>query len=82
MPNALIQTRISEEIKTEAATTLAAIGLTVSDAVRILLTRIAHEKKVPVELFTPNATTRMAMEEAEKNDLETTTLDDIREIIS
>jgi len=42
--NSLVQTRINAEIKEEAATVLRAIGLTVSDAVRLMLTRVAREK--------------------------------------
>jgi DNA-damage-inducible protein J len=49
--NALIQTRIDPAIKSRAAEVLGAIGLTVSDAVRILLTRIANEGALPVELI-------------------------------
>lgn len=48
--NALIQTRIDAEIKDRAAAVLADMGLTVSDAVRILLTRTANEGAMPLEL--------------------------------
>ena len=48
--NALIQTRIDPSIKTRATEVLEAVGLTVSDAVRILLTRTAHEGALPFEL--------------------------------
>jgi DNA-damage-inducible protein J len=41
--NALVQTRIDSTIKDEAAIVLAAMGLTVSDAVRLMLTRVAHD---------------------------------------
>lgn len=64
--NALVQTRIDEEIKTEAAAVLAAMGLTVSDAVRLLLTKVAHEKALPFEPLIPNKTTIAAMKEARK----------------
>ncbi len=40
---ALVQTRLDGAIKEEAAAVLAAMGLTVSDAVRLLLTKIAHD---------------------------------------
>lgn len=62
--NALVQTRIDGTIKEEAAVVLAAMGLTVSDAVRLMLTRVAHEKALPFEPLTPNATTIAAMKEA------------------
>lgn len=61
--NALVQARIDETIKNDAATVLAAIGLTVSDAVRLLLTRIAKEKAMPFEPLVPNAKTLAAMKE-------------------
>ena len=48
--NALVQTRIDAEIKERAATVLEGMGLTVSDAVRILLTRVAREGSLPAGL--------------------------------
>lgn len=62
--NALVQTRIDGTVKEEAATVLAAMGLTVSDAVRLMLTRVAHDKALPFEPLTPNAATVAAMQEA------------------
>jgi DNA-damage-inducible protein J len=62
--NAFVRARINEQIKEEAATVLATMGLTVSDALRILLTRIAHEKALPFEPLIPNETTIAAMREA------------------
>ena len=62
--NALVQTRIDGAIKEEAATVLAAMGLTVSDAVRLLLTRVAHDKALPFEPLNPNKATISAMREA------------------
>ncbi|MBW8910687.1 MAG: type II toxin-antitoxin system RelB/DinJ family antitoxin [Sphingomonas sp.] len=48
--NALIQTRIDPAVKERASAVLEAMGLTVSDAVRILLTRTAREGALPFEL--------------------------------
>ncbi len=62
--NALVQARIDQEVKDEAATVLAAMGLTVSDAVRLLLIKVAQEKALPFEPFVPNETTIAAMREA------------------
>jgi len=62
--NALVQTRINREVKDEAAVVLASMGLTVSEAVRILLTRIANEKAFPFEPLVPSETTLAAMREA------------------
>lgn len=60
----MLHVRVDEEIKTQAAEALAAMGLTVSDAVRILLKRVVNDQAFPLELKVPNAETRAAMEEA------------------
>ena len=62
--NALVQARIDNEIKQEAAAVLASMGLTVSDAVRLMLVRVAKEKALPFELLVPNAETIAAMKDA------------------
>lgn len=49
--NTLVQTRIDADVKERAADILEGMGLTVSDAVRILLTRIAREGSLPMELL-------------------------------
>ncbi len=67
--NQLVQARINRAVKEEAAAVLAAMGLTVSDAVRLLLTRIAHEKALPFAPLVPNAATVKAMKEARKGGL-------------
>jgi DNA-damage-inducible protein J len=79
--NALVQTRINSEIKEEAAVVLQAIGLTVSDAVRLMLTRVAHEKALPFEPLIPNQATIAAMKEAREGKLETVTLEDLQSAI-
>jgi DNA-damage-inducible protein J len=79
--NALVQTRINSEIKDEAAVVLQAIGLTVSDAVRLMLTRVAHEKALPFEPLIPNQATIAAMKEAREGKLETVTLVDVQSAI-
>ncbi len=48
--NALVQTRIDADVKERAAAVLESMGLTVADAVRILLTRTANEGALPLEL--------------------------------
>ncbi len=45
-----MQARIDNQVKKEAAAVLSTIGLTVSDAVRLLLTRVAHDKALPFNL--------------------------------
>ena len=67
--NALVQARVDETIKEEAAAVLATMGLTVSDAVRPLLTRVAREKALPFEPLVPNAETVAAMKEARRGKL-------------
>jgi DNA-damage-inducible protein J len=64
--NAVVRSRIDAHIKEEAAAVLAAMGLTVSDAFRILLTRIAREKALPFEPLVPNDATIEAMKEARR----------------
>ena len=60
----MLHVRVDDEIKTQATEALAAMGLTVSDAVRILLKRVVNDQAFPLELKAPNAETRAAMEEA------------------
>lgn len=67
--NALVQARIDGAVKEEAATVLAAMGLTVSDAVRLLLTKVAREHTLPFDLLVPNAETIAAMKEARRGKL-------------
>lgn len=62
--NAVVRARIDAQVKEEASAVLAAMGLTVSDAFRILLTRVAHDKALPFEPLVPNETTIAAMREA------------------
>ena len=69
MPNQLVQARIDGAVKEEAAAVLAAMGLTVSGAVRLLLTKVAHEKALPFAPLVPNADTIEAMREARRGDL-------------
>ena len=61
---AFVRARIDEAIKDEAAEVLAEMGLTVSDVVRMTLTRVAKERALPLELKIPNAETRASMEES------------------
>ncbi|MDR2880291.1 MAG: type II toxin-antitoxin system RelB/DinJ family antitoxin [Azoarcus sp.] len=67
--NTVVRARIDGRIKEEASAVLATIGLTVSDAFRILLTRIAREKALPFEPLVPNEETVAAMLEARAGNL-------------
>ncbi len=60
----MVHVRVDEHLKTQATETLAAMGLSVSDAVRVFLTRVVAEQRLPFALKAPNADTRAAMEEA------------------
>jgi DNA-damage-inducible protein J len=63
---AFVRARIDEKLKDEASEVLAEFGLTVSDIVRMTLTRVAKDGAVPLELKVPNAITRAAMLESRK----------------
>ncbi len=65
----MVHVRINERVKARAAKALAAMGLSISDAVRILLTRVAAEKALPFNVQVPNATTAAAMKEARREGL-------------
>ena len=62
--NAYVRTRIDQNVKDDATAVLDSLGLTVSDVMRMMLTRIAREKALPIELTRPNAETLAAIEEA------------------
>ena len=66
MSETLVQTRIDSSTEEKAAEVLAKMRLTVSDAVRLLLVRVAHDKALPLA---PNATTLAAMAEARRGGL-------------
>ena len=69
--NSVVRARIDEHVKAEAEVVLASIGLTVSDAFRMMMIRIANEKTLPFEPFVPNDTTIAAMKAARKGKLVT-----------
>lgn len=65
MVDAMIHIRLEERLKRDAVETLAAMGLSISDAVRVLLTRVVAEQQLPFTLRVPNQVTRTAMAEAD-----------------
>lgn len=71
--NVLVQARINRAVKEEASAVLSAMGLTVSDAVRLMLTRIAREHTLPFDPLIPNEETVAAMMEARRGDLPSAT---------
>jgi len=62
----MVHVRVDEQIKAQAEETLAAMGLSISDAVRVFLIRVIAEKQMPFALKVPNAETRTAMAEADE----------------
>ena len=61
-----VRARIDSETKMRAADALEAMGLSVSDAIRLLMLRIADEKRMPFEIRVPNKATRDAIRELEE----------------
>ena len=62
--SSVVRARIDDSIKQEASIVLASMGLTVSDAMRMMLTRVAREHALPFEPLVPNAATIKAMKDA------------------
>ena len=60
----MVHVRVDEHMKAQATETLAAMGLTVSDAIRVFLMRVVAEQQLPFALKAPNAETRVAMADA------------------
>jgi DNA-damage-inducible protein J len=76
MTNSVVRARIDERVKEEAAAVLATIGLTVSDAFRLMMMRIAKDKALPFEPLVPNAETIEAMKAARRGEVTTATSPD------
>jgi DNA-damage-inducible protein J len=66
MASTMVHVRVDEKTKEKAARTLAGMGISVSDAVRMLLIRVAAEKALPFEVRVPNATTVKAMQATDR----------------
>ena len=60
-----VRARIDAKTKKRAANALQAMGLSISDAIRLLMLRVADERRLPFEVKAPNAATREAMAELE-----------------
>ncbi|HEY5105194.1 MAG TPA: type II toxin-antitoxin system RelB/DinJ family antitoxin [Caulobacteraceae bacterium] len=65
--NAVVRARVTEEVKSRAIAVLADLGLTVSDMVRITLTRVARDGALPFEL-TPNRRTAETLAKSERGE--------------
>ena len=79
--NAIVRARIDEQIKEDAAAVLAAMGLTISDAFRMLLTRISKEKALPFAPLAPNASTIKAMKAARRGAVTKTSLAELQAVL-
>jgi len=62
----MLHVRVDDETKEQATAALGAMGLSISDAVRLFLRRVVADQAFPLELKVPNAETRAAMVEAEE----------------
>ena len=60
-----VRARIDTKTKRRAAAALEAMGLSISDAIRLLMLRVADERRLPFDVKVPNATTRRAITELE-----------------
>jgi len=69
--NAVVRARIDAQIKDEAIVVLSTMGLTLSDAFRMLLVRVAREKALPFEPLVPNDQTIKAMKAARRGNMVT-----------
>ena len=64
--NSVVRARIDSDTKERATEALHAMGLTVSDAIRLMLLRVADEKRLPFAVQVPNTATVEAMKELEE----------------
>jgi DNA-damage-inducible protein J len=62
----MIHVRIDEKVKAQATETLASMGLTVSDAIRVFLTRVVADNELPFAIKAPNPSSRVAIAEGRK----------------
>ena len=60
----MLHIRVDDDIKEQATQALTAMGLSMSDAVRLFLRRVVTDQAFPLELKVPNAQTRAAMDES------------------
>ena len=65
----MIHIRVDQDLKTLASDTLDEMGLSLSDAVRLLLTRIAVEKALPFDIHVPNAQTVAAIQAGNRGEV-------------
>ena len=66
MSTTMVHVRIDQHVKDKATKALAKMGLSVSDAVRMMLVRVAAERALPFAVRVPNPTTVKAMQAADR----------------
>lgn len=66
---ATVHIRVDEKVKQRATKALAAMGMSLSNVVRILLVRVAAEKALPFEVRVPNRATRAAIDAGERGEV-------------
>ena len=81
MATQMVHIRVDGKVKAKAARALTAMGLTVSDAVRMMLTRVAAEQAMPFEVHVPNAETITAIEAGERGEVESVTLAELQAVL-
>ena len=65
----VVETRVDGAVKAEAEAVLKEIGMSLSDAVRMMLSQVARDKVLPLEMHRPNAETIAAMQEFERGEV-------------
>jgi len=78
--NAVVRARVNDSLKREASIILEAMGLTLSDAFRLMLARVVQEKALPFEPLIPNEKTIQAMRDARRGKV--TCVEDIDNLLS
>jgi DNA-damage-inducible protein J len=66
--DAVVRARVGSDLKEKASAALAEMGLSVSDAIRLMLVRVAADRALPFEIRTPNPQTVAALKAAEAGD--------------
>ncbi len=75
--NTIVRSRIDPVVKNEASKILRSMGLTLSDGIRLFLHQIIVQKELPFSVKTPNSVTIKAMESADRDETEPTTVEQI-----
>lgn len=65
----VVRARVDSKLKEEASAVLSGMGLSVSDAIRLLLVRVAVEGALPFEVRTPNRETQEALQAAQRGEV-------------